>query len=115
MSTVIIFKIKKTVENMGTRICFEVYESTHFYLNGGEIRRQCIFMVVKSAGAKEKAVFFALNRVLNARELLTVEDCCLTNLDDLDFRFRFLLSSSSAFPCWLRQRAQCKPAARTLL
>ena len=55
-------------------------------------RRQCIFMVVKSAGAKEKAVFFALDRVLNARELLTVEDCCLTNLDDLDFRFRFIFT-----------------------
>ena len=52
VSTVIIFKIKKTVENMGTRICFEVYESTHFYLNGGEIRRYVIQKAVYIYGGK---------------------------------------------------------------
>ena len=41
-------------------------------------------MVIKSASSKKKAVFLALNRVLDARELLAVEHCCLTHLDDND-------------------------------
>ena len=40
----------------------------------------CIFLVVISAGAKKKAVFFALDRVLDARELLAVKYCCFTHL-----------------------------------
>ena len=48
-------------------------------------RRQRIFVVLKSAGAKKKAIFFALNRVLDARELLAVEHRCLTHLDQNNF------------------------------
>ena len=50
----------------------------------GQFKKKYIFLVTKSASAKEKAVFFTLNRVLDARELLAVEDCCLTHLDKDD-------------------------------
>ena len=51
--------------------------------------------MTKSASSKKKAVFLTLNRVLDARELLAVEDCCLTHLDDNDFDGLYITQG-----CW---------------